>query len=158
MLSHVLAGCNSGYADEATQITKRFHKTNLLTVNCSRNHFRCRIIVRLCKQHVFTLEKVRISSSGNSYAVRVQVSTAASKTTVFWDVAPCSLVQSLRDYTPQHPRRLSSPTGSYCDIQNDVAFWNCTRISPLYITWFTSHHAKLHLQVPSAHIQYKFID
>jgi len=51
-LSHVLSGCDDGYADEANRITKRFHKTIPLTDNCSRNHFRCRIILCFCKRHV----------------------------------------------------------------------------------------------------------
>jgi hypothetical protein len=78
MLPHVLAGCKGGYADEATPITKRFYKTNMLTVNCSRNHFRCRIILRLCKRHVFASGKVWISSSDNSYVKTVQVPTVVS--------------------------------------------------------------------------------
>lgn len=70
-LSHVLSGCDDGYADEANRITKRIHKKKIpLTDNCSRNHFRCRIILCFCKRHVFTLRKARICSPRSSSELR----------------------------------------------------------------------------------------
>jgi hypothetical protein len=67
----------------------------MLTVICSRNHFRCRIIARLRKQLVCRLGSENLFiRKPVTYVVRLQVLTMKIiKVIVFWHVAPCSLVE-----------------------------------------------------------------